>query len=89
MSEPDAPKIEFPCAYPIKVIGEQCAEFRDCVLAVMLAHDPDLDRALITERESNKGRFVSLTVTITATGEAQLQEIYADLKATGRVKMVI
>ena len=57
MTEPEAPRIEFPCAYPIKVMGEACVEFRDHVHQVMERHAPGFDRATITVRDSRNGRF--------------------------------
>jgi len=89
MTEPDAPKIEFPCDYPIKVIGENGVELRQQVVAIMQRHAGEVDETRITERVSREGRFVSVTVTIVATGEPQLKNIHADLKATGVVKMVL
>ncbi|AMO69528.1 MAG: putative lipoic acid-binding regulatory protein [Zhongshania aliphaticivorans] len=83
------PLLEFPCAYPIKVIGNGGAELRERVIEVMRIHAGDFDESIITERASSEGRFVSVTVTITATGKPQLDRIFADLKATGIVKMVL
>ena len=85
----EPPKIEFPCAYPIKVLGRQEADFRATVLAVFERHAPGFDTQAITERNSRKGSFVSLTVTITATGRAQLDALHKDLIATGVVQMVL
>ena len=85
----EPPKIEFPCAYPIKVMGDATPDFRDFVVELMRRHDTALDESLVTERISSKGTFSSVTVTITATGVPQLQVIHAELKASGRVKMVL
>jgi len=89
MSEIEAPKIEFPCDYPIKVMGSACGEFHEHVLAVMTKHAPGYDQSRITVRDSSKGTFQSITVTITATGEAQLKAIFEDLKTNDHVKMVL
>lgn len=89
MDQTDAPKIEFPCDYPIKVIGDTGVELREQVVSIMQRHAGEVDETLITERLSREGRFVSITVTIVATGETQLKNIHADLKATGVVKMVL
>lgn len=89
MTEPEAPRIEFPCDYPIKVMGEACAAFRDHVHEVMERHAPGFDRATITVRDSRNGRFQAITVTITATGVAQLEAIFADLKLSRHVQMVL
>jgi putative lipoic acid-binding regulatory protein len=87
--EPEAPKIEFPCAYPIKVLGRSSAEFEMIVLAVFERHAPGFDPQAIEARPSRQGTFTALTITITATGPDQLHALHQDLLATGHVKMVI
>lgn len=89
MNQQEPPKIEFPCDYPIKVIGDAGVGLREKVVAVMCRHAGEVNEALITERESREGRFISITVTIVATGQPQLEDIFADLKKTGVVKMVL
>ncbi len=88
MSE-EAPKIEFPCAYPIKIMGEGHEELREQVLEIMLRHCNDFEQRLISTRDSSRGRWRSITVVITATGETQLQAIFDDLKTCSRVRMVL
>ena len=89
MTQPDPPKIEFPCEYPIKVLGRHSVDFRAVVIEVMTKHAGDIADHHIKERPSGKGTFVSVTVTITATGKDQIDAIFEDLKATGRVQMVL
>jgi putative lipoic acid-binding regulatory protein len=89
MSQPEPPKIEFPCDYPIKILGRQSDSFRAVVLEVMRKHAGEIADHQVTERPSGKGTFMALTVTITATGKPQLEAIFEDLKATGQVKMVL
>lgn len=85
-----APKIEFPCErYPIKVIGEASEGFAELVIEVMQRHAPDFDASSLVVRDSRNGRFLSVQVLITATGVEQLQAIHVDLRATGRVQMVL
>ena len=88
-SKKEPPKIEFPCAYPIKVMGNKCEEFRSHVMIVMERHAPGFDELAVTVRDSSKGKYQSLTVTITATGEEQLQAIFVDLKTSSLVQMVL
>jgi len=83
------PKIEFPCRYPIKVMGRNDEDFESLVVATMSPHTATIAAEDVTTRPSGKGTFIAVTVVITATGEAQLQAIFDGLKATGRVKMVI
>ncbi|MFA5494822.1 MAG: DUF493 domain-containing protein [Porticoccaceae bacterium] len=89
MTEPQAPKIEFPCSYPVKVMGHACDEFRDHVHQVMDLHAPGYDRAAVTVRDSRNGRFQSVTVVITATSVTQLEAIFTDLKVSKHVQMVL
>lgn len=89
-TEPQAPKIEFPCArYPIKIIGEASEGFTEMVVEIMQRHTADFDATTLSIRDSKNGRFLSVQVLITATGVDQLQAIHQDLRATGRVQMVL
>jgi uncharacterized protein len=89
MTDTDAPKIEFPCNYPIKVMGEACDEFHQHVMAVFDEHAPGYDRSLVTVRDSRNGKFQAITVTITATGTTQLEAIFEGLKRNRHVQMVL
>lgn len=89
MAEVTPPKIEFPCDYPVKVLGSNVEEFEAVVLEVFESHAPGYSPERITRRASREGTFSALTIYITATGESQLEALHADLMATGLVKMVI
>ncbi len=83
------PKIEFPCAYTIRIMGDAHDTFVDTVFAIMLKHAPEIKRENVTTRPSSKGTFVSVHIIIQATGEDQLRAIDTDLKNYSSVKMVI
>ena len=89
MQEPEPPKIEFPCEYPIKVLGRSGEDFETVIFSVFEQHAPDFDRSTTTLNVSSKGTFSSITITITATGVDQLDSLHKGLLATGIVKMVI
>ncbi len=89
MSQSQAPAIEFPCDYSLKVIGDQADDFAEVVARIVRAHDPQFDPDSISHQPSRNGRFVSLRLTMRATGEAQLKDLFHALKATGRVHMVV
>jgi putative lipoic acid-binding regulatory protein len=89
MEQDDAPKIEFPCDYPIKVLGRSVAEFESTILEVFERHAPGFERDRISSKVSREGNFVSLTIFITATGKPQLEALHEELLATGLVQMVI
>ncbi len=85
----EPPRIEFPCDYPIKVLGRSAEDLTEVVLAVFERHAPGFDRTTIAARVSGKGTFTAITITITATGPEQLETLHRDLLATGRVQMVL
>jgi putative lipoic acid-binding regulatory protein len=87
--EQEPPKIEFPCDYPIKVLGRSADDLREVILTVFERHAPGFDRTTVSARASSKGTFTAITITITATGKEQLDALHQDLLATGRVQMVI
>ncbi|MEZ5573396.1 MAG: DUF493 family protein [Halioglobus sp.] len=89
MQQPEPPKIEFPCDYPIKVLGRSSAAFESVIIEVFERHAPGFDQQSIAARASSKGTFTALTITITATGTEQLEALHQDLLATGHVTMVI
>ena len=89
MIKKEPPKIEFPCEYPIKVMGEANALFHQHVLGVMDKYAAGFDRSKVSVRDSKKGRWQSITITITATGSGQLADIFKELKSNSLVKMVL
>ena len=89
MSEDKKPEIEFPCQYPIKVLGDAHPELSQHVIDVMNRHAPTITESDLNTKNSSKGKWQSITVTIIATGKPQLDAIFADLKTSPRVKMVL
>ena len=87
--EPRMPKIELPCAYPIKVIGAIADAQVPEVIEVVRRHAPEVTPDEINTRKSRAGNFQSVRVTIQATGEAQLKALHQDLMQLACVKMVL
>lgn len=85
----EPPKITFPCDYPLKVVGDAADDFPATVCQVIVRHAPDFDETTLEVVDSRNGRFQSVRVTIVATGEQQLSQLFNELKATGRVHMVV
>lgn len=85
----EPPKIEFPCDYPIKVVGDAAPDYKQFVLEVIKRHAPEIDDERVTMRLSGQNNYYALTVYIRATSESQLKAIFEELKISGRVKMVL
>jgi putative lipoic acid-binding regulatory protein len=81
--------IEFPCAYPIKIVGDNTATFVDTVVALTQRHAPEVTERDVEIRESRARNYVSVTITIRATGEAQLAALHASLRACESVRLVL
>ena len=86
-SEP--PTIEFPCDYPIKILGDNHASFTDRVVAVVRRHAPELLDEKVSCRESRNGNYISVTVVIRAEGEEQLKRLHNELKSDQWVRLVL
>ena len=86
---PEQSLIEYPSAFPIKVMGTHVDAFVEAVVAIVVAHDPTFDPASITRRPSSSGNYLGLTVTVTATSREQLDNIYRGLSGHPLVKYVI
>jgi hypothetical protein len=79
----------FPCAFPIKIMGRCDCELEKLVVEVIKRHVSDLPENAVTTRPSEKGNFISVTVTITATSRKQLDNIYLELTAREEVLMAL
>ncbi len=78
---------EFPCQFPIKVMGKATDDFTSLVVDIVSEHVDDIDSAMIKTRPSGKGNYVAVTVTITATSKQQLDNIYLALSAREEILM--
>ena len=81
--------MEFPCDFPIKIMGEDNPEFRQTVRALVEKHTGPLSDSAIQAALSRTERFVSLTITVTAQSREQLDSIYQDLTDHDDVKMAL
>ena len=73
--------LEFPCEFPIKMMGRDEASFRKTAIELVEAHAGEIPETAISTSLSSKGNFVSITVTITAESQQQLDDIYRALTA--------
>ncbi len=81
--------LEFPCEFPIKIMGAAGEGFAQAVLEVVLRHAPDFDPASMEMRLSKAGHYLSLTCTVRATSQAQLDALYRELTSHPLVRVVL
>ena len=70
--------LEFPCTFPIKMMGRDTPEFRATARTLVEKHAGVVPDEAVQVALSRNGRFVSVTVTIIATSQQQLDDIYTD-----------
>jgi putative lipoic acid-binding regulatory protein len=81
--------IKFPCSFPIKMMGRDTEEFRTTVRLLVEKHTGPIADEAIREALSRKGNFVSVTITVIATSQDQLDNIYRDLSSHDDVLMAL
>lgn len=81
--------IEYPCDFPLKILGHGQPGFAQAVLAVVKRHAPDFDDATLTMKPSKKGKYLSITCVIRATSREQLDALYQDLCDQPLIVMVL
>lgn len=81
--------LEFPCDFPIKVMGASAPHFAETIGAAVRELVPDFDPKSITERKSAQSKYTALTVTIRATSRQQLDSVYMMLTSHPLVKIVL
>lgn len=89
MTEQNDEHFNFPCDFPIKIMGRCDCELENLVVEIINKHVSNIAEDAITTRPSGKGNFISVTVTITATSRAQLDNIYLELTARDEVLMAL
>jgi len=89
--KPDPPPslLTFPCAFPMKVVGRREDGFAQTVAEIVMRHATDFRPETIEMRTSKNGRYLSLTVTITAKSREQLDGLYVELSKHPMVMMVL
>ncbi len=81
--------IEYPSLFPIKVMGLKVDGMVHAVTSIAEQFDPTFDAATIELRESTGGKYLGVTITVTATSREQLDELYCTLTSHPMVKVVL
>lgn len=81
--------LEFPCDFPLKIMGAAAAGFAQTIAEVVCQHAPDFDPASIEMRPSKAGNYLSVTCTIRAVSQTQLDTLYRELSSHPMVKVVL
>lgn len=81
--------IEYPSQFPIKVMGLKVDGLVHAITTIAQHFDPAFDASTVELRESAGGKYLGVTVTVTATSREQLDELYRTLSTHPMVKVVL
>lgn len=81
--------LDFPCEFPLKIMGKTQPGFAQAIIEVVKRHAPDFDAATVEMRPSRENNFISITTTITATSQQQLDALYRELCDHPMVQLVL
>lgn len=87
--DPKKSLLQFPCDFPIKIMGKRTDDFSQTVLAIVLKHAPDFAPETVELRASEHANYVSVTCTIRARSREQLDDLYRELTSHPSVKVVL
>ncbi|GIU07178.1 DUF493 family protein YbeD [Shewanella glacialipiscicola] len=79
--------MDFPCAFPFKVVGEAHETLTDRVVAVVQKHAPG-DYSPST-KISSKGSYHSITIRVTVTSKDHIEILYTELAEIDGVRRVL
>jgi|WetSurMetagenome_2_1015567.scaffolds.fasta_scaffold1459597_1 uncharacterized protein len=77
--------LEFPCMYPLKVVGRNTEEFQTTVCSIIEKHIPEATEVCYSSRTSSGDKYLSVTATLVAESQEQLKAIYAELASNNLV----
>ena len=81
--------IEFPCTFPIKVMGESHEDFATTMVAAIQLILPEFSAEHVEMRASSGGKYISLTCHVYVMSQQQLDDVYRMLTAHPLVKFAL
>ncbi len=81
--------LEFPCEFPVKAMGLACVELEIAVIEIINRHVDNLGEGAVTMRPSKNGKYMAITINVTAHSKQQLDAIYMELTACEYVSIAL
>ena len=86
---PEQSLMEYPCRFPIKVMGANVDGYVAALTHVAKSFDPGFDASSIELRPSKAGNYMGVTLSVYVTSREQLDELYRTLTTHPMVKIVL
>ena len=71
------------------MMGRDTPEFRETARSLVEKHTGPINESAISNALSRKGNFVSITITVDALSQEQLDDIYSDVSSHEDVLMAL
>lgn len=84
-----SPLIDFPCDFPIKVMGETETKFPETIIRLINTILPAFNATKIETKMSSSGKYTSLTCTVYVESQDQLNDIYRLISSHPLVKFAL
>ena len=81
--------LEFPCHFPIKIIGQNAQTMQDEITNIILKYFPDTPADKIKSTPSAKGNFISITASLYVLDKLTLDNLYKEVSKHPQIKMVL
>ena len=81
--------IDYPCEFPIKIMGKDEQDFTKSILMIVNRHITGFDDKNVEKRLSKKNKYLSLTCTVYVISQFQLDALYQELCDHPMVIMVL
>ena len=73
--------LKFPCDFTFKIMGKANDDFERAVLTIMKKHFPKIKENAIQQRHSKGKSYLSLSITVKAENQQELDAAYRELSA--------
>lgn len=81
--------MEFPCSFPLKIIGKSSPSFLQEIITIIRMHYPLTQDDAISHQISEQGNYQSITAVIYALDQQTLDALYQDLSRHPNIQMVL
>lgn len=81
--------MEFPCHFPIKIIGKKTGNFKTDIISLVLKHFPETSAAKISCKASQQGNYLAITAIVYTHDQFSLDALYQSLTKHPDIKMVL
>jgi putative lipoic acid-binding regulatory protein len=81
--------IQYPCDFPIKIIGVNTPGFNTRIFEIVTRHFINYAETTAIQKPSKDGNYLAITVTVFAENKDMLDAFYREISQHPEVKMVL